>query len=171
VWHPKPYAPRWLTSRRAQASAIVVAVVVTAASCIVRHSPPPASAPMPTPGDALEVTPHPLSLGVVKAGAKARAEVCLANRGARAVVTQRIETSCPCLAAEPQSFRVEPEGREVLVIEFDSSAESDFHGKLSIAVVGYAAERETFRTEVDVEVSTNTAANLGESATFKVRGS
>jgi hypothetical protein len=57
------------------------------------------------------------------------------------------------------------------VIEFDSSAESDFHGKLSIAVVGYAAERETFRTEVDVEVSTNTAANLGESATFKVRGS
>jgi hypothetical protein len=49
---------------------------------------PPASAPMPTPGDALEVTPHPLSLGVVKAGAKARAEVCLANRGARAVVTQ-----------------------------------------------------------------------------------
>jgi len=104
----------------------------------------------------LEISPGQLSLGVVKSGQKARGEFTLVNRGSKPVVIDRIETSCPCLITSPRLMRVDPGTARSLTVEFDASSEPDFHGGLSIEIVGYTDGRVRFSSQAKLEVRPDT---------------
>jgi Protein of unknown function (DUF1573) len=91
------------------------------------HLPPPfdpsSSIARPFP---LEISPDPVSLGVVRSGQKASATLTLVNRGLQVLAIERIETSCSCLMITPESIRIGPGESKVLMLEFDPSAEPDF---------------------------------------------
>ena len=97
-------------------------------------------------------------LGVVTNRQKVRADITLINHGLQELSIDRIQTSCPCLATTPGSIRILPGESTVLAVEFDPSAEPNFHGELSVEVVGYEAHNKiAFRTHVNLEVRRNAA--------------
>jgi len=101
----------------------------------------------------LEISPDPVDLGVLPPGRSAQATISLRNPGPRPVSVERIETSCPCIRAEPASFKVGPGELAELVTRFDPSDDPDFRGGLSIEVVGRSPrDFVLFRARVDLEI-------------------
>jgi hypothetical protein len=49
-------------------------------------------------------------------------------------------------------MRIGPGERRVVAVEFDSSTEHDFVGRLSIDLIGYAQDAIAFHTIADLEV-------------------
>jgi len=109
----------------------------------------------------LEISPDPISLGVVDTGQKARGSLTLVNHGSQPVRVERIESSCPCLAITPHLIRIGPHEKKVLTVEFDGSVEPDFHGGLAIDVTGYAAERVAFHTVAKLEIHQDSHEEVG----------
>jgi len=112
----------------------------------------------------------------VRSGQTATAVVALINRTSDAITIERIDTSCPCLAVTPGSFRIDSGERLALNLKFDSSTEPEFRGRLSIEVTGYAANGAAFQTRVKLEVSVGpvervTSRREGSSHELKGRGS
>ncbi len=75
---------------------------------------------------------------------------------------ERIETSCPCLTATPAPIRVGPHERIALAINFDSSSDHDFAGRLSIAITAYARAEVAFRTFARVELLSESSKSGAE---------
>jgi len=142
---------------------LAVATLSILGSSTPNHTPPPANLASSAGSHfPLEISPDPVSLGVVNSGQKATAAFTLVNHLSHALTIERIETSCPCLRIKPGSIRIEPDERKVLAVEFDPSTEPDFHGGLSIDVTGYAAERVVFHTLAKLEVRTESHEDHGE---------
>ncbi len=98
--------------------------------------------------------PASVAIGAVEPGRVGRAEIVIANPGAKAVVVERIESSCECLTVDPPALRLGPGESSVLRVVFDSSREADFRGELGVEVTGRAGDRVVFRTVVELEVKT-----------------
>lgn len=102
-----------------------------------------------------------MSLGTLTTGQRAELPITLRNRTSRPLGIRRVETSCPCLRAEPMSFTVRPGESAEVRLAFDSSQEPDFRGGLSIGVVGYdSAGEAVFRTRVDLDVWAGPSARV-----------
>ena len=101
----------------------------------------------------LENKPELVLLGTLAAGQHAEATITLLNPSRDAVQIDRVETSCPCLSAEPTKFKVGPGESAEVRLAFDPSQEPDFRGGLSIEVIGYGAMAKiAFRTRVNLDV-------------------
>jgi hypothetical protein len=100
----------------------------------------------------LDCYPDPVSLGVLSSGQKSRTDFTLVNRTSQPLTIERIETSCPCLTTALASTSIGPGEKKVLSLEFDSSAEPDFHGGLSMDVTGFSSGVMAFHLLADVEI-------------------
>ena len=118
------------------------------------HTPPPLnSASSSHKHFSLEISPDPVSLGVVGSGQKVGASLILTNPGIQPVMVERLETSCPCLTIIPSSIRIGPGDMTTLAVTFDSFSEPGFRGGLSIDIIGHGPSRAIlFKTHVNVEV-------------------
>ncbi len=146
---------------------LAVSALSILGSSTPNHTPPPSnlasSAGKPF---LLEISPDPVSLGVVSSGQKARASLTLLNRGPQPVTVERIDTGCPCLRTKPEWIRIAPGEAKVLAVEFDPSAEPDFRGGLSIVVTGWAAGQVAFHTQVKLEVPAEAPKGVGKLAPY-----
>ena len=125
------------------------------------HIPPlsnsASSADRPFP---LEISPDPVSLGILLPGQSTGAKVVLRNSGPQTVTVARIETSCPCLKIEPVSFKIGSGELVNLAIGFDPSHAPDFRGALSIKVTGFSITGEVnFLARVDLKVQERPVEN------------
>ncbi len=93
----------------------------------------PSAAPATAAGGTLEVSPNPLSLGVLRPGQDARAELAIRNAGPDPVVIARSRTSCPCITLQPIPLRLGPGESAALTVRFDPDEEPEFRGGLSVA--------------------------------------
>ncbi len=101
----------------------------------------------------LEIDPDPLSLGELRPGVPAGAQMVLRNPSARPVSVGGIETSCPCLRVRPVSMVIPPGESTVLTVEFDPTNNPDFRGGISITVIGVSeAGEKAFQTCVNFEL-------------------
>jgi len=104
----------------------------------------------------LTISPDRVELGTLNSGQSAQAELVLANSGRQPVTLVRVATSCPCLRAKTVPIRIGPAEARILVLCFDPSDEPDFHGGLSIEVVGHDENGSTvFMARVNVNVDAN----------------
>ncbi len=111
----------------------------------------------------LEISPDLVSLGVVGPGQPAQAIIKLRNPGAQPLTVQRVDTSCPCVRAEPESIVVAPGEIKQLRVCFDPSVEPAFQGGLSVNITGLGAEdRLLFRSRVDLDVRPDSRNGRGE---------
>lgn len=105
--------------------------------------------------------PASVAIGTVEPGRVGGAEIVIANRGATAVVVERIESSCECLTVDPLSLRLGAGKSGVLRVVFDSSQEADFRGELGVELTGRAAGGVAFRTVVNVYVKSPVPTGTG----------
>jgi hypothetical protein len=100
------------------------------------------------------MVPNPVSLGRLRPGQNARADVTLKNPGREPQTVARIETSCPCIHFSPESVSLEPGETAKLEVTFDPSGEPDFRGGLAVRVSGYDLKgMEQFQGTVELTVA------------------
>lgn len=112
------------------------------------RSPPPDDV-----GASRLIVPPKIALGTVIAGQSATTSIAIRNPGAVTCPVDRVEVSCPCVRVEPPSLAIGPQQEKALSVRFDSAAEPDFRGRLSIEIAGMAGEAVAFRTRVELSVA------------------
>ncbi|MFI5457736.1 MAG: DUF1573 domain-containing protein [Isosphaerales bacterium] len=101
----------------------------------------------------LEISPSPISFGVLDAGKSGERLVPLRNPQSEPVYLERIETSCPCIKVMSAPIQIGPGETKNLIVRFDPSAEPNFRGGLSVEIAGFGkGERVVFRSKVNLEV-------------------
>jgi len=79
--------------------------------------------------------------------------VSLRNPQSEPVYLERIDTSCSCVKVTPASIQIGSGEMKNLLVRFDSSAEPNFRGGLSVEITGFGkGERVVFRSQVNLEV-------------------
>ncbi len=96
---------------------------------------PPIQQPLP----ALSFQPEVLDMGSVLEGEKAEAELLLRNGSDKSIFITKVEASCGCTAAEPESRVLEPGGFTRMKVSIDTSAKLEMVNK-SIRVEGSGGE-------------------------------
>jgi hypothetical protein len=86
--------------------------------------------------DRLVIDPPTVQLGQVHRGERKTASVTLTNRGGHPVTITATRTSCPCLSIHLPARVVAPHQSVQVVLEYDSSREPDFTGRLLVAAEG-----------------------------------
>ncbi|MFI5460894.1 MAG: DUF1573 domain-containing protein [Isosphaerales bacterium] len=157
------YRTRFPVSLLVATAFVTIPFVLSTLVPDIKSYPPPLN---PAGSDArqfpLEISPNPVSLGVLTAGRSVRSTVTLRNRGRQPVTVNRIEASCPCLRIHPNAFEIGAGEADALTFEFDHSAERDFQGDLAINVVGYdGVGNAAFRTRVDLHIQAETRKEEG----------
>lgn len=93
-----------------------------------------------------------VSLGTLKPGESAQAELVLRNPLPCPVVVNRVETSCPCVVLTELPKSIEPQQPAVLDVSY-THERPDFRGGLAVKLVGRDPDgKELFRTEVSLFV-------------------
>jgi len=133
---------------------------LTALSLALLGSTPPNQIPPPLklasstgPRFPLEISPDPISLGILDPGRSAVAKLTLRNSGSHPVIVAWVETSCPCLSVAEQTTDIGPGQAADLTLKFDPTNDPDFRGGLSIDVIGRDPPGGiVFRTRAQIEV-------------------
>lgn len=84
----------------------------------------------------LTPTPAVLELGTLSPGDVTRAELLVSNDGSLPVTVAEIRTSCPCLEVRLDEYTIQPGQTVRGQLVFDTTAEPDFAGGLSVSVTG-----------------------------------
>ena len=102
----------------------------------------------------LEASPNPIELGRLKPGVVGRSQLILRNPSSEPISIVRVETSCPCLRAEPIPLPVAPGMEAMLRFVFDSTGEPEFRGELEVEVGGFGPSgRQVFQSHLRVSVA------------------
>jgi hypothetical protein len=104
-------------------------------------------------GPGLSVHPDPNPLGELTAGQTTRRAAMLRNQGAGPITVERVESSCPCVRVAALPLTVGAGEAAPMTVEFDPSEEPEFHGRLSVDLVGREPGGSVvFRTSVTLRV-------------------
>jgi len=133
----------------------VVAMCLATATRLRREAPQPSSSSLP-----LLAEPETLPLGTLEPGRTAEATVRVRNPGAKPVVVDRIESSCPCIRATPGTLHIGPGESAALTLRFDPSDEPDFRGALAVEYEGKTTDG-TVALQGRVRVDVNCAPRSG----------
>lgn len=90
----------------------------------------------PGPCLPLKISPEPIALETLSPGCAAAVEIELHNVGPRPVTAEHLETSCPCLRAEPSAIRIGSGEAGTMTLTYDPLHDLDFRGRLSTDVIG-----------------------------------
>ena len=102
----------------------------------------------------LEASPNPIELGRLKPGVVGRSRLILRNPGSEPISIVRVETSCPCLRAEPTPLDVGPGMEATLRLVFDAAGEPEFRGDLEVEVGGFGPSGgQVFQSRLRVSVA------------------
>jgi hypothetical protein len=95
------------------------------------------------------LTPDPVDFGVLHPGESTQSSLLIQNTQDETLALERIETSCPCIAAEPVASLIKPHETRKLTASFDRSSERNFAGPLGVLITGYlTGNKVAFQTRV-----------------------
>ena len=102
----------------------------------------------------LKASPNPIELGRLKPGVAGRSQLILRNLGFEPISVVRVETSCPCLRAEPIPLDVNPGMEATLILVVDHAGEPEFRGDLEVEVGGFGLSGgQVFQSRLRVSVA------------------
>jgi tetratricopeptide (TPR) repeat protein len=100
------------------------------------------------------IVARPVDLGVLAPGLSGRANFLILNPLRKAVVIDRVTTSCPCVRIMGLPVQIQPSDSAEVTVLFDPTEDRNFRGSLSVHVIGEdQGGTPLFETLVNVTVS------------------
>jgi len=125
----------------------------------LRSSSPQPSRPLETANSAsrrfpLAISPDPVCLGVIGRGESGETTLSVLNTDDKALMIDRIVTSCPCISVGDVPVILRPGEPQNLKIIYNLSEDPNFEGQLAVLITCYLSDGKIgFKTTINLEAN------------------